>query len=160
MMHKYLKVCLTILLGYILSGCIISPFRDVQLVPLVFASDSHSNDINFIEVWQWNGSDYVLEANFTSTGGSCLVEEKQAIKVIVSIKLNDTLASSEAEAIEYTRVYMNISEGIWTDEELNQTSCVHSGDFYWLKENGVWNQTGYPQAGVDYECSVLYQGNY
>lgn len=144
----------------VLIGCFISTFPQNQPFMLAFASDSYGDDINFIEVWQWNSSQYVLEANFTSTGGSCLVEEDQPIKVVVSIKFNDTLASSEAEAISYTRVYMNISVGIWTNEELNHTSCVHNGDFYWLKENGIWNQTEYPMAGVTYECSILYQGYY
>ena len=160
MMHKYWKVCLNILLGFILIGCVIPTFLNYHPVMLGFASDSYGDDINFIEVWQWNGSDYVLEANFTSNGGSCLVADNKAIKVIVSIKFNDTLASSEAEAISYTRLYMNISEGIWTNVELNNTSCVHSGDFYWLKEDGIWNQTGYPVSGVTYECGVLYQGYY
>jgi len=157
---KHWKLCFMYVMITLLIGCIISTIPNGQLVMLAFASDSYGDDINFIEVWQWNGSDYMLEANFTSTGGSCLVVEDEAVKVIVSIKFNDTLASSEAEAISYTRVYMNISEGIWTNEEMNNTSCVHSGDFYWLKEEGVWNQTGYPVSGVTYECGVLYQGYY
>ena len=158
MILKDWKFCLIILI--LLIGSIISTFPNIQPVMLAFASDAHGDDINFIEVWQWNTSDYVLKANFTSIGGSCLVDDDEAIKVIVSIKFNDTLASSEAEAISYTRLYMNISEGIWTNKELNNTSCLHSGAFYWLKENGIWNQTGKPQWGITYECSVLYQGKY
>lgn len=160
MKHQYCKSSVNFLLLILLSGYLVSNIMNYDGVINVFASDSYGDDINFIEVWQWNSSHYVLEANFTSTDQSCLIVENQPIKIIVSIKFNDTLASSEAEAISYTRVYMNISEGIWTNEELNHTSCFHSGDFYWLKENGVWNQTGYPVAGVTYECSVLYQGYY
>ena len=143
----------TLLLGYLIS--IVPNNRTVMLV---FASDSYGNDINFIEVWQWQGSDYELKDNFTTSGGTSKVDEDQAIKLIISIKFNDTLASSEAEAITNSRIYMNISEGIWTNEELNNTSCSHSGDFYWLKENGVWNQSGYPVVGVTYDCQVDYDG--
>jgi hypothetical protein len=125
----------------------------------VFAVDSYGNDINFIEVWQYNGTGYVLLANFTSSGGSVRVHDSWVINFTIGIRFNSTLASSTSEAISYTRVYMNIT-GIWTNVELNNTSCTLIGSYYYLTEQGHWNQTGYPQAGVTYECSVLYQGYY
>jgi len=129
-------------------------------VRLVFAADVHGNDINYIEVWQWNGTGYELRANFTSTGQSVRVEENYTIKFVVEIQFNATLAADTAEAISYTRVYMNISEGVWSNEELNNTSCSLIGNFYHLKEEGVWNQTGLPAEGVSYVCQVAYQGYY
>ena len=130
----------------------------------VYAADAEGNDINFVEVWQWNGTDYDLKGNVTLSGQSVIVNDNQTVKFIVSIKFNSTLASSQNEAVSFTRVYMNItydSSFIWQNKELNNTSVSGpSGGFYWIKENGVWNSTGYPAAGVTYECSILYQGYY
>jgi hypothetical protein len=80
----------------------------------------------------------------------------------VGIQINSTLASSTAEAISYTRVYMNITDGgsIWNNVELNNTACELSGSYYYLTEQGHWNATGKPVAGVTYACSVLYQAYY
>lgn len=130
---------------------------------LVLAADAYGDQINYVEVWQWNGTAYVLRANFTSTGQSVRVEDNHVIKFVVSIKFNSTFASSQAEAISYTRVYMNITNGgtIWNNEELNNTECTGpTGNFYYLKEEGIWNSTGKPVAGVTYACSIVYQGYY
>ena len=123
----------------------------------VYAADIHNNDINYIEVWQWNGTHYNLLANFTSSEQSVRVVHEQPLNFTVGIQLNSTLASSVAEAIAYTRCYMNISGGVWTNEELNNTSCSLSGNFYYLTEMGHWNSTGLPAEGVDYDCAVLYE---
>ena len=125
----------------------------------VLAIDSYGNDITHIEIWQYNGTSWNLKANFTSSGQSVRVVDGQAVKFIVGIKFNATLASSSSEAISYTRVYMNITS-IWNNKELNNTSCSLVGSFYYLKEQGIWSVTGYPQSGVTYSCTVLYQGYY
>jgi hypothetical protein len=129
---------------------------------IVYAADSYGNDINFIEVWQYNGSAWNLLANFTSTGGSVRVHDSWATNFTVGIRINSTLVSSVSDAIAYTRVYMNITDGgaIWTNAELNNTACSLSGSYYYLTEQGYWNQTGKPVAGVTYACSILYQAYY
>ena len=129
---------------------------------IVYAADSYGNDINFIEVWQYNGSAWNLLANFTSTGGSVRVHDSWAMNFTVGIQINSTLVSSTSEAIDYTRVYMNITDGgsIWNNAELNNTSCSLSGSYYYLTEQGHWNETGKPVAGVTYACSILYQAYY
>jgi len=129
---------------------------------IVYAADSYGNDINFIEVWQYNGSAWNLLANFTSTGGSVRVHDSWATNFTVGIQINSTLVSSVSDAIAYTRVYMNITDGgsIWTNAELNNTSCSLSGSYYYLTEQGYWNETGKPVAGVTYACSILYQAYY
>ena len=158
------KKCLTsVPIAFLLLFALLIFPSDFAFIHLVYASDSYGNDINSIEVWQWNDSAYNLKANFTSTGGSVRVHDGWVINFTVSIKMNNTLVSSTSEAIDYTRVYMNItynSNFIWNNIELNNTSCELIGNFYYLKEQGHWNQTDYPQSGITYECSVLYQGYY
>jgi len=126
----------------------------------VLAVDAYGNDIQYVEIHQYNGTHWNLVENFTSTGGSCRVNDEWPTNFTVSIKFNSTFASSTAEAISYTRVYMNISESVWTNAELNNTACSLVGSFYILTEQGHWNETGKPEAGITYECSVLYQGYY
>jgi len=156
------KRYLALLLIPMLIAVMFADFGKYSIIQIAFCADSYGNDINYVEVWQWNGSAYVLKHNFTSSGGSTRVNDGQVVKFVVSIKLNDTLASSNTEAVDYTKVLMNITDGgsIWTNEELNNTAVSSSGGFYWLKEEGIWNQTGYPQAGVTYTCDILYQAYY
>lgn len=126
-------------------------------IHLVYATgDSYGNDINYIEIWQYNGTDYILKANFTSSGGSTRINDNQTTKFVVGIRFNDTLASTNEEAMEYTKVMMNIT-GVWTSMELNNTSCQLIDGFYYLREEGIWSHL---IAGETYECSVLYQGYY
>jgi hypothetical protein len=126
-------------------------------------ADVYGNDIDFIEIWQYNGTDYILKANLTSDGGTVRVEDNKPIKFVIGIQFNNSLAINSQEAIDYTKVLMNItynSNFIWQNVELNNTACITGTEFYFLFEEGVWNQTSYPKAGETYECSVLYQAYY
>lgn len=136
-----------------------SPFTAIHLA---YCADSYGNDINYIKVWQYNGTAWNLLANFTTTGGSVRVHDSWVTNFTVGIKMNSTLVSSTAEAISYTRVYMNITDGgtIWNNVELNNTACSLNGDYYYLTEEGHWNETGKPVTGVTYACSILYQAYY
>jgi hypothetical protein len=149
---------LTLILSLLLISFLL--VQDDTLI--VYAADSYGNDINFVEVWQYNGSAYNLLANFTVTGGSVRVHDSWPTNFTVGIQINSTLVSSTADAIAYTRVYMNITDGgsIWNNVELNNTACSLSGSYYYLTEQGHWNQTGKPVAGVTYACSILYQAYY
>ena len=140
----------------------IALFPNSQFTKLAFAADSYGNDINFIEVWQYNGTNWNLLANFTVTGGSVRVHDSWAINFTIGIQINNTLVSSVSDAIAYTRVYMNITNGgtVWNNAELNNTSCSLVGSYYYLTEQGHWNQTAKPVAGVTYACSILYQAYY
>ena len=156
------KLLVALISSFLLIIALLSLNGNFSLIQLVYASDSYGNDINWVAVYQWNGSDYELRHNITSSGGTYRIYDNQTTKFVVNIKFNSTLASSSAEAISFTRIYMNITnEGtIWNDAELNNTDCNLVGDFYILNENGVWNSTGKPTGGVTYACSVLYQGYY
>jgi hypothetical protein len=151
-----------IILAILISISLITLFRSFNdtflIVKKVYASDSYGNDINYIEIYQYNGSSWNLVTNFTSSGGSERIHDNWQTRFLVNIKLNSTLATSTSEAISYTRVYMNIST-VWTNVELNNTSCSLNGDFYWLLEEGNWT-TSLPSLGVTYSCSVNYQAYY
>jgi hypothetical protein len=137
-----------------------------SFVKIAFASpDSYGNQINYIEIWQWNVSSYELLINFTSSGGSVRVKGNTVTKFIVGIQFNSTLASSTSQAIQYTKVLMNITDDTtplaeWNSRELNNTSCSLVSNFYHLTEQGIWNVTGYPISGVTYTCTTRYKGYY
>jgi len=143
-----------VLIAVLLGICLIFTQLPLPQHYTVLAVDSYGNDINYIEVWEGD----TLKANFTSSGGTVKVNASKQIKFVVSIKFNSSLASSDTEAVDYTKVLMNIT-GIWTNEELNNTSVVQSGDFYFLKEEGVLASDTLSE-GETYECAVLYQGYY
>jgi len=54
---------------------------------------------------------------------------------------------------------MNIT-GIWTNQELTNVASSSDLNFYYGVERGVWNQTGYPQAGVTYDVTTRYEAYY
>jgi len=147
----YKKLGLTLTTIFLLSCLILTQFPHRYTV---LAVDSYGDDINYIEIWEGD----TLKANFTSGGGTVKVNASKQIKFVVSIKFNSSLASSDTEAVDYTKVLMNITE-IWTNMELNNTSVVQNGDFYFLKEEGVLASDTLTE-GETYECSVLYQGYY
>ena len=137
-------------------------FQYSHLIAYASPADAYGNDINYVEIWQYNGTTWILKANFTSSGGSVRINNNQQVKFNVGIRLNSTLASSSDEAISYTRVYMNITyDGtfVWQNVELNNTSCQLVGNFYYLIETGTWS-TNLPIAGKTYACTILYQAYY
>lgn len=123
----------------------------------VYASpgDAYGNDIKFIEVWE--GS--VLKANFSASGGSVRVNASKAITFNVTIWFNSTLASSQSEAVSYTKVLLNIT-GIVTNAELTNVKVSGPvGGFYILVERYVV-AAGTLSEGQTYECTFKYQGYY
>jgi len=125
------------------------------LLRVAFAQNE--GNIQYVEVWQLESGSYVLRANFTESGGSVSVNGSQWFKFVVCHRFNSSLADDCNQAVDYTQILMNIT-GIWTNEELNNTSCELSGDWYILKETGYLNQT--LNEGQTYECTVLQKGYY
>jgi hypothetical protein len=139
--------------------------NNFTVINIVYASpaDSYGNDILFIEVWQWNGTAYALKHNITSSGGSYRINDNCATRFNVTVRFNATLASSQSEAVSFTRVYMNITDGgtIWNNQLLTNVAVRGpTGGFYILTKQATWNSTGYPVAGTTYTISALYQGYY
>jgi len=131
--------------------------NDNFVVLRVYASpgDAYGNDIKFIEVWE--GS--VLKANFSASGGSVRVNASKAITFNVTVWFNSTLASSQSEAVSYTRVYLNIT-GVVTNAELSNVKVSGPvGGFYILVEQYVV-AAGTLSEGQSYACTFKYQGYY
>jgi len=123
--------------------------------------DSYGNVIVWMCIYQHNGSAWNLLQNVTSSSNwTQRVVDSQPINFTVKWRLNDTLATSEAEAVTFTKVTMNISQSVWTNEELNITSTDSDASFYYGIERGHWNQTGMPASGVTYEVATKYEAYY
>ena len=158
------KLILVFIASFILLLSQLSLHRSA-FINVVFASpDAYGNDIIFCEIWQHNGSDWNIVYNFTSTGGSVRIHDSWQVKFVVGTKLNDTLASSSSEALDYTKTLMNITYGnppsyIWQNIELNNTSITQSNGFYWIVETGIWT-SNLPQEGVTYNCAIDYRQYY
>ena len=155
------RICLPLFCLVLLFSSIFIYYNGCRVV---FAIDPpYNNNIFHAEVWQFSGG-YSLKANFTVTGGSVRVVDNQVIKIVIGLKANKTLFSSEAEAISYTRVYLNITDGGYSllNQELSNNASRNFSDatFYYLREYFVWNVTGKPQAGITYTCSAKYQAYY
>jgi hypothetical protein len=134
-----------------------SPF-----ILLVFA-DTYNDDINNIEVWQYNGSAWNLLANFTTSGGSVRIHDGYQTSFIVQVKLNTSLASSASEAQSFTMSNMSILNGgtIWPiSTMLNDTGTPSSsGGFWYVKKLGNWTSS-LPSPGVTYSCNATFQAYY
>lgn len=159
---RKLAVCTGILVAFCLVLASVSlEIPGPWIRPVFCAPDSQGNDINYCEVWQWNTTHWNLVVNFTSSGGSSRIHDSWYTKFIISMKFNSSLASSQQESKDYTKVLMNITKPgptyIWTNVELNNTSCSGpTSNNYWLIEEGNWTST-LPEAGVTYTVSIDYQ---
>jgi len=156
---------LTLIIILVLIGAFSFPFTPYSIMVAygIGNPDSYGNVIVYLCIYQWNGSAWILKLNHTTDASfSTRLVANYPVKFTVKWRLNNTLASSEAEAVSYTRVYMNITNGgtIWNNEELNNTSTSSDADYYYGVEEGIWNQTGKPVAGTTYSCSALYQAYY
>jgi len=155
-MKKHL--CLSVPLIAILIFTIFSYSQMPILIVYGSPEDDMGNDVVYVEIWQYNGSSWNLQANFTNEGQGKL-NDNQQVRFLIMIKYNSTLASSENEAIQNTKVLMNItynSNFVWQNTELNNTSCILADNFYWLKEEGNWT-TNLPQQAITYNAKILYQ---
>jgi len=165
---------------------------------LVFATgsspDSYGNMIHEVFFWTYNhtsdawepiyyiwthdgGSHYFKSTwtNFTvgtySSGFTLSVKATTEIKFGIYVLLNDTFASSSAEALSNTRVYMNISTsdnaGNWTnhlmDDNSGANTDTHDGfSCYYIYYEEIWNATaqGHPAEGETCEISYYYEAYY
>ena len=152
------KLLLFLLVGVLVLTTLTYVFRPHGAwINVAYAADSSGNAILWIRISQYDGGGWVERVNSTASDFSILVEEAEAVKFQVGIRFNDTLAGSESEAVEYTRVYLNISTVV-TNQELTNETISYTAPWYYLTETYTWNQTSYPVAGEDYACTVWYQG--
>lgn len=149
-----------IVVDVLLASLLVSAISGLVFTQLVFAA-TDTMDIDFINVFQSDGVDWVLRANFTSSGGSVRISDSQQVRFEVGYKYNKTLAGSEAYAYTNTTVTMNITTGIWNNVALNTTIVTGQSDatYYYLIRQGDWNVT-LPVGGTTYTCTFLYRGYY
>jgi len=135
-------------------------------VKLVFAAgspDAYGDRIKEVSVWQssvMKGN--VTYSNYTS-GVQINVDALTATQFNVSVLLNNTFASSTAEAITNTRVYLNItysnSTVVISTTEITDYYAVDNGDAtYTVYSYYLWDDaTHHPIAGVTYYVWLNYE---
>jgi len=130
--------------------------KDTFFVFAVGTADAYGDQINECSVWQ--GA--VMKGNITHSnytlGVQVKVDALTATQFNCSVLLNDTFASSTAEAQTNTRVYINITytngTAIISTTEITDYYAVDNGDgFYTVKSYYLWDDpTHHPIAGVTY----------
>jgi len=150
-----------VLISGLLAIILLSGFDAGHYSYLAYGADSYGQDIYCVEVWQYNSTHWNMVKNFTSTGDYTRIVDSLHTAFIVKSYLNETLYSSTAEAISYSRVYMNItcsnSTVIWSNVLLNNTACSLASPKYVLYECGNWTSS-LPEPSVIYNCSVSLEG--
>lgn len=155
---------LSLLLIVLMCGIVVNSLPTHPVIRFsvkgIGSPDAYGNVIEWLCVYQWNGTVYNLLLNVTSNATwSQRVQDSLAINLTMKLRLNITFASDNSEAISYTKILCNIST-IWTNEEFNNTAISSDASYYYLTEEGHWNQTGYPQSGTDYDVETRYEAYY
>lgn len=148
------------LLAAVVSMSLLSYHSGGSLIAL--AADASGDDITYVTVSQYNGTDWNVVKNFTTTGGSERVHDNWQIRFLVGVKFNNTLVASVAEAETYTWIRMNITynagaDYMWTNYNLTYVSYALDGDFYYGQYTADWNATTAATlciAGTTYNCTV------
>lgn len=125
--------------------------------------DAYGDRISECSIWQsatMKGN--ITYSNYTS-GVQVSVDALTVTRFNVTIWLNDTFATSTAEAITNTRVYLNItySNGTTVISTIEMTDyyAVDLGTgFYAVKSYYLWNDaTHHPIAGLTYYVWLKYE---
>lgn len=160
-MKRKLSIACVALLATLSASLILSQTDTLLLVKAIGTPDAYGNVIVWHTIEQWNGTAWVILQNVTtSTAWTQRVVDSQPIRFQVKWRLNNTLAGSEAEAVTYTRVKMNITVGIWDNKAFNNTSTSSDASYYYGVELGTWNVTGQPVAGTTYNVATRYEAYY
>jgi len=127
------------------------------------AADAYGDEISECSVWQgatMKGN--ITYSNYTS-GVQVKVDALTATQFNCSVLLNNTFASSAGEAIDNTRVYINItySNGtvVISTTEMTDYKAVDNGDgTYTVYSYYLWDDaTHHPIAGVTYYVWLNYE---
>jgi hypothetical protein len=137
--------------------------KNTMLVFATGTADAYGDEISEVSVWQsttMKGN--ITHANYTS-GVEIKVDALTATRFNVSVLLNDTFATTEAEAITNTRIYINITYTngttiISTTEITDYYSEDLGNGFYIVKSYYLWNDaTHHPIAGITYYVWFKYE---
>jgi hypothetical protein len=135
---------------------------------VVFASDAYGDDINDTLVQQYNGSAWLLIIDATGNS-SAKVDPNLQISFLVNVKINASLLATNTSSYAQNSATMvnmsivqadNASNVIWNNLTLNATGTPSFSSPYWYcSKLGNWTSS-FPQSGVTYNCTIVYQGYY
>jgi len=142
---------------------------------LVYAAgtpDAYGNQIYYLRVYQWSGAAWIQQGetvgfnNYTA-GFQIRVNANQDVLFNCTVKLNYTMAANIAEAVTNTRVYMNVSGGVWVNELLDDWNDggIDQATWWSVTYSNEWDAgssggDANPQAGTTYDISVRYEAYY
>lgn len=160
--------------------------------------DAYGNRIIALTVFQWNGTSDILVENKAivcngsnifdgepivgrgvtpveysyPSGFSYRIKHNASTLFTVCVALNKTLASDEASAKNYTRVYISIA-GIVTNYPMIYRTTSSTTHFYIVVYGCRWGDVysgefkiikgdieGYPQLGTTYNVEITYEAYY
>jgi hypothetical protein len=158
---------ITLVITMLAAAALFLPAQ-TQLVYAAGSPDSYGDCILLFQVWQNNTGTYLFKGAVSSsnyTGNfQFRVDAGPAIMFNVTVCLNYAFATSISEAVENTRVYMNISGGGavgWTNHLLASNNGGTDCGTYWsVTWSDVWNEASHPAAETTYTVTVLYQAYY
>lgn len=142
--------------------------RQGSFINLAYAApDSYGDDINWIYTEQWNGSQWILVKNFTSSGDSARITDSDQVNFTAEAKFNVTFAADNGTAQSYTKMNITISfingSGLtpsWNNLPMNQSSYSwNDTQFYHIIFYANWTNP-LPTQGAFYNCSFNYQPYY
>ena len=118
--------------------------------------DAYGNKIAQFTVFQVGGwFDATSYLDYTS-GMTIEISANTVTWLQIHVHINKTL-TSQGDADDYTRVYMNISHGKKTNELLTWFSTASDGDFYRV----IYNCTNWtPATDTAYQVDVRYEAYY
>lgn len=150
---------LAIALSLVLLSALSLAFPHAFFIGVVWAADSYGNDIEWIDVSQYNTTSWNQVYNFTGNG-TTRIHDSWETSFLVQFRVNKTLMT-EAEVLTYCSVNCTITHQnstlIWDNVALNVTgSTTSDATYYYAQRLGNWTSS-LPEAGVVYNCTFVYK---
>jgi len=175
MKNKNKAQIISIFLSIVMLAGVIHFNKDVILVFAIGTPDAYGNRIQQLTVEQLNGAwaqvgDTYTYSNYTyPTGFSISCSSNKNTRFNVTVYINNTFASSAADAVTKTRVYITIATGGyegtpesgWNSRLMDDGHTEGStGSYYWVKLYESWTTAGRPAAGTVYYVTIDYDAWY
>lgn len=106
-------------------------------------------------VKQYDGVNWLTRGLVYDEGFSIAVQPDQPTNLTIMVFIYDSYASSAAQALAYTRVYVTIEGTTITNVLMTAKSALYWGEGYMVYHSYYWN-TG-PSSGIDYPIVLDYQ---
>jgi hypothetical protein len=188
MNKRLLTIPIIFLLAFALLYAI-QPHYSTLIVYAGGTPDSYGNRIVCVYIAEWNSTSgayefpygpintaYVSDTNIQGSKwvfpdtlnqpGVTLIEytssfmfrvyDNHPLKIIVGVNINKTLTTTPSSA---TRVYLNIT-GVVTNQLMTLQGNWTGTYFYLCLYYYIWNVTGQPYAGKEYNVAIRYEAYY